>query len=335
MFRIATGDQITYVQETFGCTCLASNGFRVFSGHNDNLIRARDSVSLIILETFSGHEDGVHSLIFDEQNVLFSGSYDGHIKKWNMASRRIAFSFEDRNGSVTFMAALGNELFVGTKGGVINSFDVGTSSLVKRFGFHQAAVTSILEWNGMIISSGKDGLVVKLDPLTGTTIKLLSNYSSARLYSLIASESSIIAIKGDDNIVIISINNSQTARTISSLVPLTCLAVVGDTIFAGSRSGAILAWDINTFEYLFELKRHTFTVNFLLVHSSILFSASEDKTIIQWSLVDNSITIVLQRFSASALGHLGPVNSLTLCKGTLFSAGSDLTTRRWNIQTGS
>ncbi|KAI3656003.1 hypothetical protein MP638_005180, partial [Amoeboaphelidium occidentale] len=84
----------------------------------------------------------------------------------------------------------------------------------------------------------------------------------------------------------------------------------------------------------FNLKGHTSRLNFLTVYLDTLLSASDDKTIIQWSFRDQTALKVLKRYSATALGHLCPVNSLSLCEGTLFSAGSDTTVRRWNIITG-
>jgi hypothetical protein len=80
---------------------------------------------------------------------------------------------------------------------------------------------------------------------------------------------------------------------------------------------------------------HTAQVNFLLVSDSFLFSASNDKTIIKWPLEERSPSITFKRLSATALGHLGTVDSLAMCRITLFSASSDLTTRRWNTQTGN
>jgi WD40 repeat protein len=71
-----------------------------------------------------------------------------------------------------------------------------------------------------------------------------------------------------------------------------------------------------------------------LIADSNLYSASNDKSISKWSLEQRTSSIVFKRLSAAAFGHLGPVNSISVCGNTLFSAGSDLTTRRWNIQTG-
>lgn len=103
---------------------------------------------------------------------------------------------------------------------------------------------------------------------------------------------------------------------------------------AGSKSGSIFGWQIDSLLFSFELKSHTSEVNFLLADRGSLYSASEDKTIIEWSIADKSQVRVLQRQSSSILGHLGPVNSLSICRGVLFSGSSDLSVRRWNLETG-
>jgi WD40 repeat protein len=71
-----------------------------------------------------------------------------------------------------------------------------------------------------------------------------------------------------------------------------------------------------------------------LVSSDRIFSASDDRTIIEWLLKDRDVSRVYARLSASGLGHLGPVNSLSICGAVMFSAGSDNTVRRWNTETG-
>ncbi|KAI3659939.1 hypothetical protein MP638_004966 [Amoeboaphelidium occidentale] len=129
-------------------------------------------------------------------------------------------------------------------------------------------------------------------------------------------------------------NSSGLVRTLFSTLHLVSIAANEDMIFGGSRAGSIIAWNAKSLDTLFTLEDHTSQVNFLLIAESWLYSASNDKTIIKWSLETKLASIIFKIFSAATLGRLGPVNSLALCRNTLFSAGSDLTTRRWNTQTG-
>jgi serine/threonine protein kinase len=131
------------------------------------------------------------------------------------------------------------------------------------------------------------------------------------------------------------ISSGQEARTTSSTRPLASICAFDNLIFAGSKAGDIFSWDSNTLAPLFALKGHTSQINYLLAEDDNLYSASDDKTIIQWSISDKSIKNILKRYSGSALGHLGPVNSLSFCNDVLFSSGSDLVIRRWNALTGN
>ncbi|KAI3655204.1 hypothetical protein MP638_002703, partial [Amoeboaphelidium occidentale] len=98
-FSISTGELILTKSEITGCFSIVSSGQIIFTGHEDTIIRSRDLNSLEPVGLFQGHRDFVMSLYLNEFGVLFSASFDGSIKRWNMASRRIAFSFQIRNDS--------------------------------------------------------------------------------------------------------------------------------------------------------------------------------------------------------------------------------------------
>ncbi|KAI3655231.1 hypothetical protein MP638_000544, partial [Amoeboaphelidium occidentale] len=83
MFFIPTGETLVDLRENFGCLCLVSSSFRLFSGHIDGLIFSRDFNTLSSLETYQGHQDIVRALVLTEIDVLFSVSDDGTIKRWN------------------------------------------------------------------------------------------------------------------------------------------------------------------------------------------------------------------------------------------------------------
>ncbi|KAI3655289.1 hypothetical protein MP638_003058, partial [Amoeboaphelidium occidentale] len=141
-------------------------------------------------------------------------------------------------------------------------------------------------------------------------------------------------LQGDTKIVFNHFDLSpELVKVIEFQTPLVCVAATDSVILAGSKLGIIYAWNFHILKLEFELKGHISPVNDILVIDELLFSASDDKTVIEWSLETKTSTRTYKRLSASALGHLGPVNSLSHCSNTLFSAGSDLTVRRWNTKT--
>jgi WD40 repeat protein/tRNA A-37 threonylcarbamoyl transferase component Bud32 len=291
---------------------------------------------LDVLETYQGHSDSVWELCFDNSKVLYSASGDGSVKKWNMAARKVAYSFENRNSSVKCLAAIGNSLFVGTNNGAITSYNIDTGFMKKISFAHNNVVTSLFIDSNFIFSSGLDGFFKQTSLLNfGDEYLALYNADESPLKSLVSSMRGFFALSGDLDIIEIALNqSSRSLKKISSLEPLNTLAYADNMILASTKSGAIIAWDTQTLAKIFELKGHTYQINAMLAKDLVLYSASDDKTIIIWSLLEKGIIRTLKRTSASALGHLGSVNSITLCNGVLFSGGSDLTTRRWEIKTG-
>lgn len=311
-------------------------GSRIFSGHNDGRIKSRDSTSLTVLEIYQGHVDSVMSVCIDNTGTMFSSGFDGSIKKWNMATRKVAFSFEYRNNSVTTLAVNEELLFVGTKSGIISSFAINNATLINSAQYHTGIVSSLLNNNGSLYSVGEDGRLLKYDPrAVSSSAAVLASYSRP-LKGLAYSKDSILTINGDTEIIIRRFGSQEpgTSRSISSTSPLLCVSVANSKIIAGSQSGIIFAWDIVSLQYLFELRGHTAQVNFILIDIDSMFSASSDKTIIQWSLLEKTAKRTLKRTSANSLGHVGPVSSLTTCNGVLFSAGLDNSVRRWNMDSG-
>ncbi|KAI3655184.1 hypothetical protein MP638_007006, partial [Amoeboaphelidium occidentale] len=136
-----------------------SSSSRIYSGQEDGAIKGRDVASLIALETFAGHKDVIVSLFVDEFGILFSGSMDGSLKKWNMGARKAAFSLENRTDSVTSLAAYDNLLLVGTLNGAIHSFNINSALLNRTYYIHENAISSLMIDNNVLYSSGFDGAV--------------------------------------------------------------------------------------------------------------------------------------------------------------------------------
>ncbi|KAI3656639.1 hypothetical protein MP638_007413 [Amoeboaphelidium occidentale] len=335
LYDLNSGQELVYIGESATCDSLAVTGIFLFTGHGDGAIKSRDASTLSVLGVFSGHKSKIVSLYLDESYILLSSSYDGIIKKWDMRTRKVAFSFENRNGSVTSLTAIGNKLIIGTLIGRINVFNIDSGELDNFYDYHQKEVTSVVVKGQSVYSSGMDGLVASFSPQNRTKPKIMLEFPGVPIYGIILTKDLLLTIReGNDIIVFSQHETSSEIKTISVLTPVECLAVTDKFIFAGSRSGTIYAWSMSSFEPYLELKGHTSVVNYMITHKNLLYSASDDKTIIQWSLDDFSLIRVFQRYSASALGHLGPVYSLSLCIGVLFSGGADLSVRRWNTQTG-
>lgn len=314
---------------------MISNNDYVFTGQGDSTIKVRDMFTLSVLETYQGHLDFVNSLCFDEASVLYSAASDGSIKKWNMVARRVAFSFEIRNDSVSALAAHGNQLFVGLIKGSIVNYNIESSYASRNLDFHTNKISSMLSDDDFVYSTGLEGLITKFSFNSDNMVSIIYSSGGKSLKSLVFSKLFLIAVEDENNIIFVSREEqSKKEKSINFLMPLTCVSSTEIDVMACSRSGVIYAWNMETLAPSFELKGHVSPVNFLLVVKTSLFSASDDKTTVEWSLESKVPRKVYKRTSAAALGHVGPVNSLSYCYGTLFSAGADRSIRRWNVHTG-
>ncbi|KAI3656354.1 hypothetical protein MP638_000566, partial [Amoeboaphelidium occidentale] len=350
-FSISTGVLTLTIPEMTICFSIVSSGQIIFTAHDDSLIRSRDINTLDIFGVYQGHRDFVSSLYLDKFGVLFSASFDGTIKKWNMASRRIAFSFENRNNSVTSLAVIGQKLFVGTKSGIINSFIIDDGYHLETFKRHNEEVTSIISNNNYLYSSGADGKLLRFDPyhaFDGNST--FYDAGSVALKGLASYKNGLVAVKGDSEILLISFNTSiDFIRTISASKPVMCVAANDDLFFSGSKTGEILAWNHNDLQLSFELKGHTSQVNSIILDHTALYSSSDDKTIIQWSwpvmcvaandnlFFSGSKTGEILAWNHNDLqlsfelkGHTSQVNSLVLNEEYLYSSSDDKTIIQWS-----
>jgi WD40 repeat protein len=335
MISISTGQRMISLSENVFCNCIVSLGNRVYTGSTDSIIRARDMSTLSVLEMYQGHLEYISDLAFDETNILYSSSLDGSVKKWNFALRKVAFSFENREGSVTSLICNSNQLFVGLKSGLIYSYNVDNAVVTRNLSYHDNAISSMIYVNDSIASSGLDGLIMQFSVNNSLYSSVLYRSTKQPLKGLTINTVYLMAIEEENQIVLLPRRNyTLTRKTTEFQTPLLCLAATEEHIFAGSKSGIIFTWKIETLQLSFELKGHVSPVNNLLIADNRLFSASDDKSIIEWTLKSEPAIKTYKRQSASALGHLGPVNSLSYYSDTLFSAGSDLTVRRWNTKTG-
>jgi serine/threonine protein kinase len=287
------------------------------------------------METYQGHVDAVFSLCIDEAGALYSASLDGSVKRWSYMTRRTAFSFEDRSGSVSSLTVLENHIFVSTRSGSLNIFDLSDTTIQGSVKLHSNAITSLITDDIRVFSSGLDGMLFSMRPGSNENATMILNSSPLSLKGLFNLKNDLFLISDDTEIISIGINSSKPAtKRVTSGIPLNCLSGYKSLILGCSKSGSIFAWSLDTAALTYELRGHSSQVNSLGISGDLLVSASDDQSIIIWSLVDFVLVNVLKRVSSDSLGHIGPINSVSLCGGFIFSGGSDTTTRRWNMISG-
>ncbi len=128
--------------------------------------------------------------------------------------------------------------------------------------------------------------------------------------------------------------NKEIGRLDGHKAPIKAVAIAPDTstIASASQDGSIYMWDWNTKSKVTELKGHSDEVTAVVFSpdrdTNFFASASTDRTVILWDLLDNSIK---RKLDAGCCVH---AVDFSADGKSLFSAGDDNSIRRWDVATG-
>jgi WD40 repeat protein len=170
---------------------------------------------------YQGHSDLVYSLCFDSSNNLFSTGFDGSIKKWNMATGKVAYSFENRDGSGTSLSADGRLLLVGLRCGSINAYNIDDASALYTISINKQAISSLLALNGLVYGSGLDGLLVKFPASLLWNISTVYNSKDEQFRSLSLNSRYLILLSGETKALFFS--DDKVVKTVDLQTALICM----------------------------------------------------------------------------------------------------------------
>ncbi|KFV43748.1 WD repeat-containing protein 90, partial [Tyto alba] len=141
------------------------------------------------IRLISGHKNKVTEVCFspDETHCATCGE-DGSVRIWSLGSMELVVQFQVLNQScqclawephpIVTWAAESQHVVTGYSDGTIRVFSISRTEMELKMHPHAVAVTAITySTDGeMIISGGKDGLVVVSSPHTGMTIHVLADH---------------------------------------------------------------------------------------------------------------------------------------------------------------
>jgi F-box and WD-40 domain protein 1/11 len=105
-----------------------------------------------------------------------------------------------------------------------------------------------------------------------------------------------------------------------------CLQFDDKIMVTGSSDNTCIVWDINTYEPIAHLRRHTSGVLDVCFDGEYIVSCSKDHTICVWSRKTFELVKILK-------GHAGPVNAVQMRGKKLVSASGDGMSKLWDLET--
>lgn len=206
--------------------------------------------------TLAGPAGRVSSVAFaPDGKTLASGSQEGTVKLWDVATRRALATLKGGAGNVASIAFApdGKVLAVGSTDGTIKLWDVATRRQVAALKGHSKWVTSVVfAPDGKTLASGARDGAVKLWGLVGTHQELATFRGPADwVYSVaFAPDGKTLASAGDDGTVKLwDVVTGQALATFKGHpdgVFSVAFTPDGKALTAGSAEGAVRLWDVRT-----------------------------------------------------------------------------------------
>ncbi|XP_020493168.2 WD repeat-containing protein 90 [Labrus bergylta] len=141
----------------------------------------------------SGHKNKVNDVVFSSDERHFATcSEDGSVRVWSALSNELVVQFQVLNqacGCICWSPSCNKDsmcVAAGYSDGTLRIFRLASSEMAMKLQPHNVAVTAVqYSANGhMILSAGKNGLVVVSSPVNGATVRVIRDHKGATITSI-------------------------------------------------------------------------------------------------------------------------------------------------------
>ncbi|WJW70108.1 serine/threonine protein kinase (plasmid) [Candidatus Chlorohelix allophototropha] len=287
------------------------------------------SASFKILNTLTGHTDGVNSVAFSpDSKMLASGSKDATIKLWDAATGKELRTLSGHSSSVNSVAFSPDGKTLASGSGYpensIKLWDTTSGKELRTLSGHSGSVYSIaFSPDGKSLASGSGDASIKLwNVASGKQLSTLTGHSSLVLSVAFSPDGKSLASgSGDNSIKLWDVNTGQELNTLSGhsfYVSSVAFSPDGKTLASGSGDNSIKLWNATSGNLINTLKSHTGSVTSVAFSpdSKTLVSGSEDNSIKLWDVTSGNLINTFK-------GHSNGVNSVAFSPDGKFLASGD------------
>jgi Tol biopolymer transport system component len=290
-----------------------------------------------LLATLSGHTDEVTAVAFrPDGNILASGSLDGTIKLWDVATKRNLATLQIKDDEVYCVAFSpdGKTLASGSTEETIRLWDVPAAKNTAGLKGKDSPVHCVVfSPDGKTLASGTEGGTIALwEGATGRTI--FTREQPGWVVSAAFTPDGKTLATADrcvGEIRLWDVRTGEKTRTLQAsnrAIWAVAYSPDGKTLASGNHDKTVTLWDAATGKSITTFKGHEGTVYSVAYRpdGNILASGSGDKTIRLWD-VASAKTV------ATLTGHAGGVQSVRFSPdGKMLASGSDdKTVKLWDV----
>lgn len=305
-------------------------------------IHAQPKPELIIQ---TGHSSSVWSVAFGPGgDTLVSGSQDGTIKLWDLATGAELRTFA--HGSIVNSLILspdGKTLVSGGVAGSIRQWDLESGKELRSIkgpsakGFSSLTYSIALSPDRKTLASGSEDKNIRLWDLdSGREIRTISGHSSSVFAVKFSPDGRTLASgSGDTTIKLWDVETGSKKLTLSghsSSVLSVVFSPDGGTLASADESGAIKLWDLQSGREVQTLSGDS-SIVYSIVFSpdgKILASGGEDHTIRLLDVASGKEIRTLRGHSNFVISVVFSPNGKTLASGSV-----DKTIKLWDVETGT
>ena len=219
-------------------------------------------------------------------------------------------------------------LYSSSKGTPIKKWLKSDMSLITTFQGHSQAVRKVVLFNNQILSSSKDGSVIRWDSYYGTVLQtyLLSNTSVWDV--VVYRDDTFIHCSEDLPIQEVSISGTVIRQFIGHTKFTRRLLIHENYLFSASRDTTAKQWDLET-----GLLVRTFYATVGILDSVAVIGPYVLVNGLRWPFVQQ-FNLDTGDFIRSLIGHENATWPSAVNDGCLFTGSIDGTVRMWNVRSG-
>ncbi len=303
----------------------------VASGIGVWIYEVATSRALMLIPTTSS----VLSVSFSSDGAtLASGSWDGTVKLWDVATGEAIATLEGHTNGVrsVLFSSDGTTLASGSWDGTVKLWDVATGEAIATLEGHTNGVNSVsFSLDGATLASGSwDGTVKLWDVATGEAIATLEGHTDEVNSVLFSSDGATLASASEDGTIRLwDVATREIVATLEGYkVRSVSFSSDGATLASGAGNGTIRLWDVATRAIIAEENTSPIRSVSFSPDGSTLAAASWDGTVKLWDVATGNTAVVIS-------GHMDAGRSVSFSPdgSTLATGVVTSTVLLWDVAT--